>query len=109
MHRRREFSAQTKRDAFDRSGGICECYRVSWLRRPKGCGVKLVTGAIFSGKNTLTEADVREIRASKDTAQNLALKFGVAENSIYRIRLRQRWAHLDAPFDSNCGPVGRRR
>lgn len=47
MHRRREFTAQTKRDAFDRSRGICECYRIPWLRRPKGCGVRLVAGAIF--------------------------------------------------------------
>jgi hypothetical protein len=47
MHRRREFSTQTKRDAYSRSGGICECHRIPWLERPKGCGVKLVTGAIF--------------------------------------------------------------
>lgn len=47
MHRRSEFSAQTKRDAFARSGGICECHRIPWLRRPNGCGVRLVTGAIF--------------------------------------------------------------
>jgi predicted transcriptional regulator of viral defense system len=40
-HRRREFSAQTKRDAYDRSGGICECHRVPCLKRPKGCGAKL--------------------------------------------------------------------
>jgi hypothetical protein len=47
MHRRRKFSTQTKRDAYDRSGGICECHRIPWLERPDGCGVKLVTGAIF--------------------------------------------------------------
>jgi hypothetical protein len=46
-HRRRNFSNQTKRDAFDRSGGICECHLIPWLKRPDGCGVKLVTGAIF--------------------------------------------------------------
>jgi hypothetical protein len=47
LHRRREFSTQTKRDAFDRSGGFCECHLIPWLKRPDGCGVKLVTGAIF--------------------------------------------------------------
>ena len=47
MHRRREFNAQTKRDAYSRSGGICECHLIPWLKRPFGCGVKLVTGAIF--------------------------------------------------------------
>src|SRR4051812_43166385 len=47
MHRRREFSNQTKRDAYSRSGGICECHLIPWLKRPDGCGVKLITGAIF--------------------------------------------------------------
>jgi hypothetical protein len=47
MHRRSEFKAETKREAFDRSRGVCECHRIPWLRRPKGCAVKLVAGAIF--------------------------------------------------------------
>lgn len=47
FRRRLEFTAQTKRDAFDRSGGVCECYRIPWLKRPDGCGVKLVDGAIY--------------------------------------------------------------
>lgn len=46
-HRRRNFTTQTKRDAFDRSGGMCECYLIPWLKRLDGCGVKLVTGSIF--------------------------------------------------------------
>ncbi len=44
---RLNFTAVTKRNAFDRSRGICECYLVPWLSRPQGCGVKLVAGAIF--------------------------------------------------------------
>ncbi len=44
---RLEFSAQTKRDAFARSNGICECHRIPWLRRPNGCRVKLSGGNIF--------------------------------------------------------------
>jgi hypothetical protein len=47
MHRRSEFKAETKRDAFARSRGICECHRIPWLRRPRGCGVRLVSGSIF--------------------------------------------------------------
>lgn len=47
FRRRLEFSAATKRDAFSRSGGICECHRIPWLNRPDGCGVKLVAGGIF--------------------------------------------------------------
>ncbi len=45
--RRLDFTAATKRDAFARSAGICECHRIPWLNRPDGCGVKLVAGAIF--------------------------------------------------------------
>lgn len=44
---RLEFTAATKRDAFSRSGGICECHRIPWLNRPDGCGVRLVAGNIF--------------------------------------------------------------
>jgi 5-methylcytosine-specific restriction protein A len=45
--RRLEFTAETKRSAFARSGGICECHLIPWLKRPDGCGVRLVAGAIF--------------------------------------------------------------
>lgn len=49
IHRRNEFTKQTKRDAFERSrrGGefpICECDRVPSLKRPHGCGVILRSG-----------------------------------------------------------------
>jgi hypothetical protein len=47
FRRRLEFTAATKRDAFARSDGICECHRIPWLNRPNGCGVALVAGAIF--------------------------------------------------------------
>lgn len=43
---RLNFTAATKREAYARSCGICECHRVPWLRRPRGCGVRLVAGAI---------------------------------------------------------------
>lgn len=41
MHRRREFSAAVKREAYDRADGICECHRIPWLKRPHGCGARL--------------------------------------------------------------------
>lgn len=44
---RLNFTSATKREAFRRSGSICECHMIPWLRRPDGCGVKLVAGAIF--------------------------------------------------------------
>ena len=47
FRRRLEFTAATKREAFARSAGICECRRIPWLNRPEGCGVKLVAGGIF--------------------------------------------------------------
>jgi hypothetical protein len=45
--RRLEFTAATKREAFARSCGICECHLIPWLKRPDGCGVVFVAGAIF--------------------------------------------------------------
>lgn len=45
--RRLEFTAETKRQAYARSNGICECHRIPWLNRPNGCGVKLTAGNIF--------------------------------------------------------------
>jgi len=43
---RLEFKSDTKRAAFKRSNGICECHLIPWLKRPQGCGVRLVTGSI---------------------------------------------------------------
>jgi hypothetical protein len=47
MRSRLEFTAATKRAAFARSTGVCECHLIPWLRRPAGCGVKLVAGGMF--------------------------------------------------------------
>lgn len=47
MRKRLEFTAQTKRDAYDRAAGFCECHMIPWLRRPDGCGVALGVGNIF--------------------------------------------------------------
>ena len=44
---RLEFSNPTKRAAFARSGGTCECHRVPFLNRPEGCGGQLGDGNIF--------------------------------------------------------------
>lgn len=49
--RRAEFSAETKRQAYERSkdgAGVarCECYRIPHVF-PEPCGVPLVTGQIF--------------------------------------------------------------
>jgi hypothetical protein len=43
---RLEFTTKTKRQAFERSGGICECALVPFLNRPQGCGQKLVDGQV---------------------------------------------------------------
>lgn len=44
MNRRLEFTAQTKRDAYKRSNGICECHRIPQMVR---CGQPLTSGNIF--------------------------------------------------------------
>jgi hypothetical protein len=45
-NRRTEFTKDTKRQAFARSGGICECHLIPELRRPDGCGIVLRPGHI---------------------------------------------------------------
>lgn len=47
MTRRLNFNAPTKRAAWIRAGGLCECHRIPWLNRPQGCGVKLITGGTY--------------------------------------------------------------
>ncbi len=43
---RLEFTSKTMREAWSRSGGICECHLVPMLKRPKGCGAKLTDGNV---------------------------------------------------------------
>jgi 5-methylcytosine-specific restriction enzyme A len=40
-HRRLEFTSATKRAAWDRANGVCECHRAYQLKRPSGCGQEL--------------------------------------------------------------------
>lgn len=44
---RLNFTAETKRKAHKRSGGVCECHRIPWLKRPDGCGLKLGNANTF--------------------------------------------------------------
>lgn len=43
---RLEFTAKTKRLAFERSQGVCECALVPMLNRPNGCGTRLTDGRV---------------------------------------------------------------
>ena len=43
----------------------------------------------------LTEAQVREIRASKETHQQIADRFGVSRINVRMIRSRKTWKHLE--------------
>ena len=45
---RQEFSAKTRRTAFERAAGICECHRLVNVPGiiPGGCGAQLVLGLI---------------------------------------------------------------
>lgn len=42
----------------------------------------------------LTEADIMEIRASKERCMDLATKYGVARSCITKIRKRLSWRHI---------------
>ena len=51
MKPRKEFPSKVKRDALDRSGGVCECHRLAAAGvpgfDPKGCGVLLRAGGVY--------------------------------------------------------------
>lgn len=50
-----------------------------------------------SGENrskTLTEADVREIRASSETGANLARRYNLSQQTICDIRMRRSWKNV---------------
>lgn len=64
---RREFSNPVKREARERAGGICECYRVPMLKRPKGCGQKL------GPANTFYEHIVCDFIYGEPTLDNCAV------------------------------------
>lgn len=46
------------------------------------------------GTAVLTEDEVMEIQISRDSAKDLAQKFGVVRSTIYAIRTRRTWKHL---------------
>jgi DNA-binding CsgD family transcriptional regulator len=52
----------------------------------------------------LTEAQVLAIRADSRTNREVALQYGVQENTVSNIRLRKTWQHV-APADTDCDPV----
>jgi len=47
-----------------------------------------------SKKSTLTEQDVRDIRASIDSSRKTAEKYGVSQVTITHIRTRRTWKHV---------------
>jgi hypothetical protein len=83
MHRRNEFKAETKRLAFDRSNGICECHRIPWLKRPNGCGAKLGIG------NTFYEHVKTDFHSSDNSLDNCAV--------LVRTCFREKTAKHDLP------------
>lgn len=42
----------------------------------------------------LTEDDVREIRASSDDLNTIALKYGVSHQAVWECRARKTWKHV---------------
>lgn len=67
-HRRTEFTAETKRQAYARSGGVCECHRVRQLPTyGTGCGVRLSEG------NTFYEHIEQDYFTSDNSLENCAV------------------------------------
>ena len=59
---------------------------------------RMQTGRTARGersRSNLTSDQVREIRASNESQETIASRFGVGQSTISRIVLRQVWAHID--------------
>jgi hypothetical protein len=127
MTRRREFTSETKRQAYERSGEICECHRVPWLPTfGKGCGCALGPGNVFyehiipdniGGDNSLDNCAVLCKTCWRAKTDTYDLKV-IADANRQRDRNRgirpRSWRPLPGGRDSdvrikvNGGPVDRR-
>jgi len=94
--RRHEFSPGTKREAYARSGGICECHRIPSLKRPGGCGVTLRDGHInyehidqdaLGGDNGLDNCAVLARNCWREKTDTIDLPL-IAKNNRVRDRAR---------------------
>lgn len=96
FHRRNEFSKETKRLAFARSRGICECHRIPALKRPDGCGVALRAGHInyehvdqdaLGGSNELSNCAVLARNCWREKTDTIDLPL-IAKNNRQRDLVR---------------------
>ena len=62
---------------------IRHAHRMGWCQRGEKCHAAV-----------LTEADVREIRDSTDSAAALAQRYGVKPRQIQKVRTRFAWKHV---------------
>lgn len=71
---------------------------LSWATRKENFSDKLAHGTLRWGEKVstkLTEADVREIRASKETNNELSRRYGIGGRAVRAIRNRHAWRHLE--------------
>lgn len=61
-------------------------------------GVHYNTGS-KNPRTNLTNAEVYEIRASKDSPAKLARDYDISVNAVHRILRRETWAHLTGDDD----------
>lgn len=68
----------------------------AWVHLPKST-VPTPQGAMrgeHHTKSKLTEAAIKEIRSSKTSARELAVRFGVSRDAIYDVRSGRVWKHV---------------
>lgn len=93
---RLEFTSKTKRQAFARSNGLCECALIPWLNRPEGCGQRLADGNVrfehilpaeLGGGNSLENAAALVIPCWKEKTAKYDLPT-IAKSNRVRDRAR---------------------
>lgn len=103
--RRREFSKETKRLAFERSGGVCECHLVPWLF-PDPCGCALGDGNTFYEHIDPTRISDRNDLDNCAVLTKTCWRIKTAQHDlrvIARVRKREDRAHGIRPDSSLPG------
>lgn len=71
---------------------------LSWKTPVENCADKLAHGTLNrgerNGKTTITEDDVRAIRAAPPDLKPLMEKYGLSKHGISKIRGGKRWGHI---------------
>lgn len=78
--------------------GCCSRKHLRWATREENFSDKAAHGTLNIGEANyaakLTESDVRAIRASTDSQQTIARRYGIEQTNVSAIKRRKSWRHV---------------